>query len=121
MMPYGFLRAATANNATVKPQTMGGKKYNVLTFMGQNKAPVTGYINDQNMVERVETRIDNAMLGDMFRDYIVAIEGPQSEARASAIIAEAKRLIPNKPIRYVVNTHHHFDLITLTWLPTWIG
>ena len=49
------------------------------------------------------------MLGDMFRDYIVVIEGPQSEARASAIIAEAKRLIPNKPIRYVVNTHHHFD------------
>ena len=37
------------------------------------------------------------------------IEGPQSEERASAIIAEAKRLIPGKPIRYVVNTHHHID------------
>ena len=26
-----------------------------------------------------------------------------------AVIAEAKRLIPNKPIRYVINTHSHID------------
>jgi glyoxylase-like metal-dependent hydrolase (beta-lactamase superfamily II) len=24
-------------------------------------------------------------------------------------LAEARRLVPNKPIKYVVNTHHHFD------------
>jgi len=39
----------------------------------------------------------------------VIIEGPQSEERANAIIAEAKKIIPNKPIKYVVNTHNHFD------------
>jgi glyoxylase-like metal-dependent hydrolase (beta-lactamase superfamily II) len=44
-----------------------------------------------------------------FKDHIVVIEGPQSQERANAIIAEAKQLIPNKPIRYVVNTHQHFD------------
>jgi glyoxylase-like metal-dependent hydrolase (beta-lactamase superfamily II) len=45
-----------------------------------------------------------------FRDYIVLFEGgPQSEARAQEIIAEAKTLIPNKPIRYSILTHHHFD------------
>jgi glyoxylase-like metal-dependent hydrolase (beta-lactamase superfamily II) len=192
MMPHGFLQAAAKNNATLMTKTVGGKKYNVLTFTGQNKAKVNGYINEQNMVERVETWIDNAMLGDMlfeaaytdyrdfggvkfptrivqkqgdypildltisdvkpniavniqppaaqapaaapaqatseklgdgvylilggyaavavdFKDYIVVIEGPQSEERASAIMAEAKKLIPNKPIRYVVNTHAHFD------------
>jgi len=191
MMPHGFLQAAVKNNATLLSKTVNGKKYNVLTFMGQNKAKVNGYINDQNLVERVETWIDNAMLGDMlfdatytdykdfggvkfptkivqkqgdypildltitdvkpnapvniqapppqapaaatsatseklgdgvylilggyaalavdFKDYIVVIEGPQSEDRASAIIAEAKKLIPNKPIRYVINTHAHFD------------
>jgi glyoxylase-like metal-dependent hydrolase (beta-lactamase superfamily II) len=197
MTPHGFLKAAAMNNATVRSQTMNGKKYNVVTFMGQNKAAVNGYINDQNLVERVETKIDNAMLGDMpfeaiysdfkdfsgvkfptkivqrqgghpileltvsdvkpnaavtiqapqgrggaapaaaaapagtpsekladgvylilggyaslaidFKDYIVVVEGAQSDERGSAVIAEAKRLIPNKPIRYVVNTHHHFD------------
>jgi glyoxylase-like metal-dependent hydrolase (beta-lactamase superfamily II) len=191
MMPHGFLQAATKNNATVSAKTVGGKKYKVVSFTGQNKAKVNGYINDQNLVERVETWIDNPVLGDMlfdstysgykdfngvkfptkivqkqgdysildltitdvkpnvttniqpaaggggggpaqatseklgdgvylilggyaavavdFKDYIVVIEGPQSEERASAIIAETKKLIPNKPIRYVVNTHAHFD------------
>src|SRR5436309_10843001 len=33
----------------------------------------------------------------------------QSQARAVAYIAETKKLIPNKPIRYVVNTHPHSD------------
>lgn len=42
-------------------------------------------------------------------DYIVLIESPQNEARAAEVIAEAHRLIPGKPIRYVVNTHAHFD------------
>ena len=50
-----------------------------------------------------------ACLAVDFKDYIVVIEGPQSEARATQIITEAKRLIPGKPIRYVVNTHHHID------------
>lgn len=42
-------------------------------------------------------------------DHIVLIESPQSEARATEVIAEAHRLIPGKPIKYVVNTHAHFD------------
>jgi glyoxylase-like metal-dependent hydrolase (beta-lactamase superfamily II) len=50
-----------------------------------------------------------AALAVDFKDYIVVIEGPQNDQRAEAIIAEAKRVIPNKPIKYVVNTHQHFD------------
>ena len=42
-------------------------------------------------------------------NYIVMIEAPQNEQRALAFIAEARRQIPNKPSRYVINTHHHFD------------
>ena len=199
MMPQGFLRAAAMKRATVEAKTMGGKKYTVVTFVGDNKAKVNGYINDQNMVERVETWIDHPLLGDMlfeaiysdykdaggaqfpmhivqkqggypildlnvndvkvnaavdiqapqgrggapapaaaapanppaqseklgdgvylitggyaviavdFKDYIALIECGQSEDRALAVIGEAKRLIPNKPIRYVINTHSHFD------------
>ena len=44
-----------------------------------------------------------------FRDYTVIIESSVSEGRALANIAEAKRLVPNKPVRYHVNTHHHGD------------
>src|SRR5688572_1285280 len=44
-----------------------------------------------------------------FRDHIMMLEAGQAEARALAYIAEAKKLIPNKPIRYVMNTHPHSD------------
>ena len=70
MMPHGFLRAAATKNATVEARTIGGKKYNVVTFVGDNKAKVNGYINEQNMVERVETWIDNQFLGDMLFEAI---------------------------------------------------
>jgi glyoxylase-like metal-dependent hydrolase (beta-lactamase superfamily II) len=44
-----------------------------------------------------------------FKDFITVVEGPLDDARSNAVIAAAKRLIPNKPIRYLVNTHHHWD------------
>ena len=44
-----------------------------------------------------------------FGDYIVVVEGPSNEARSEAVIAEAKKLVPGKPIKYVINTHAHFD------------
>jgi glyoxylase-like metal-dependent hydrolase (beta-lactamase superfamily II) len=198
MTPHGFLRAAAARNATVETRSAAGKRYTVVSFAGDNKARVSGYINQQNIVERVETQIDNAFFGDMpfeaiysdyklvdgvqfpmhivqrqgghpifdltvsdvkvnaavniqpaqgrggapgggaaapaatvpsekladgiylilggyaaiafdFKDHIAILEGGQSEARGLAVIAEAKRLIPGKPIRYLVNTHSHID------------
>jgi glyoxylase-like metal-dependent hydrolase (beta-lactamase superfamily II) len=44
-----------------------------------------------------------------FKDYLMILEAGQNEARALAYIAEAKKLAPNKPIRYVMNTHPHAD------------
>jgi glyoxylase-like metal-dependent hydrolase (beta-lactamase superfamily II) len=211
--PWGFLKGAAANSATVQAQTVAGRRFNVVTWMAPIKSPggqpyrVVGYISPQNLVERVETWLENPVLGDMhvetlyseyrdnnglkypativqkragwptfeaqilgadanpanikelltpppppagrgagpgpaggpppappaatseklaegvyritggyvalaveFADHIFVYEGaPQNEARALAILAEAKRVIPNKPIRYAVISHHHFD------------
>jgi glyoxylase-like metal-dependent hydrolase (beta-lactamase superfamily II) len=194
--PFGFIKGATANNAAVSSATMDGTKYTVVTFTLQNKYKIAGYINGQNLVERVHTSIDNEVLGDMpveawytdykdfggvkfptmivekhagfpvsilavsdvkpnaavtiasrpadtaagaavqavsarsekvadgvfylkggthhsvaveFSDHVAVIEAPLNEERSLAVIAEVKKLFPNKPIRYVINTHHHFD------------
>ena len=45
---------------------MNGKKYTVVTFPVEQKAPsgqpysISGYIDDQNMVAKVETRIEDS-------------------------------------------------------------
>ena len=200
MTPQGFVRAATVRNATFEGNKMvEGTRYYVVSFMGDNKAKVTGYINAQNQVERVETMIDHPVTGDtpfqalysdfktvdsvqfpmhivqtqggypifdltlsdvkvnapvtiqaaapagggggggggaaaapatpheviskgvyLFNsgyavmaidmgDHILFLEPGNSEARALAVIAEAKKLMPGKPIRTVLNTHTHFD------------
>ena len=44
-----------------------------------------------------------------FNDYIAVAEAPLSEERSLAVLAEAKKLVPNKPVKYVLTTHHHFD------------
>ena len=188
--PHGFLKAAAANNATAQPSNDGSEI--TLTMAGNHK--YVGRINAQNQVERVQTWIDNPVLGDTpveiaysdyrdfngvqfparivrtqggypvlditvsavtknpavdlpvpdqvrsytpppvtvtaekladgvyyikggthhsvaidQRDHIVVVEGPQDEARSNAVIAKVKETIPNKPIKYLVNTHVHFD------------
>lgn len=188
--PHGFLKAAAAHNATSQPAEGGSE---ISFTMGGNHRYM-GRINGQNQVERIQTWIDNAVLGDtpvevtyseyrdfngvMFparivrsqgghpvlditvstvtkntpvdiqvpdhvrnftpppvtvavekladgvyylkggshhsvaidqRDHIVVVEAPQDEARSLAVIAKVKETIPNKPIRFVINSHVHFD------------
>jgi glyoxylase-like metal-dependent hydrolase (beta-lactamase superfamily II) len=186
--PYGFLRLAATKPVTLESKQVNGKQYKIVTVTVNNNK-VIGYINSDNLVERVDTKIDNAVLGDIayestysdyrsvgnvkfpyhivqqqggypvydlkvndvkvnvpvtiilpgqntqasvtkseklgegvylitggysviavdFKDHIVLFESGQNDERAAAVIAETKRLIPNKPIKYVVNTHPHFD------------
>lgn len=210
--PWGFLKGAAANNATASRRKVNGKNYTVLTWSPTVKAPsgksyvINGYVNQQNIVDRVETWLGDNIMGDMhilatytgwkdfggvmapskivqtrggwpyfevsvtaakanppdiatlvpapapaggrgggggggapaplivtseklgdglyrlttgpgsydsviveFKDYVMMLEAGQSEARGLAYIAETKKLIPNKPIRYVMNTHPHSD------------
>ena len=44
-----------------------------------------------------------------FKDFLVVVESSVTEGRALANIAEAHRLVPGKPIKYHVNSHHHSD------------
>ena len=209
--PWGFLKGAAENNATVSKKKVEGKNYTVLTWSPKVTAPsgknyvINGYVDQQNMVDRVETWLGENIMGNMhilavysgwkdfggvmapakivqtrggwpffevdvtaakanppdlatlapippapagrggaggggapamnvtseklgdglyrlttgpgsydsviveFKDYVMMLEAGQSEARALAYIAETKKLIPNKPIRYVFDTHPHSD------------
>jgi glyoxylase-like metal-dependent hydrolase (beta-lactamase superfamily II) len=50
----------------------------------------------------------NSVLIEM-ADHAILVEAPLYDGRTQAVLAEAKRLLPSKPIRRVVNSHHHFD------------
>ncbi|OFV90330.1 MAG: hypothetical protein A3G76_13015 [Acidobacteria bacterium RIFCSPLOWO2_12_FULL_65_11] len=188
--PQGFIKAAMANNATVRP-AVGGTE---VSFTIGAKYKMTGLLDAQNRVERVETWFDQPIVGDMLvetiytgyqdfggvmfpsrihqrqdgfasldltissvranpavditvpdnvrsftppaitvtaqkmaegvfyltggthhslavemRDHLVLADVPNGEARALAVIAKAKEVMPNKPIRYLVTSHHHWD------------
>ena len=72
--PWGFLKGASANNATVRAQRIGGRPYNVVSWLTPQKSPsgqtyrVNGYINDQNLIDRVETWVEHPVLGDLHVD-----------------------------------------------------
>lgn len=74
--PWGFLKGAAANNATVSTRKVGAKSYTVLTWSPTVKAVsgknyvINGYVNDQNIVERVETWLGENIMGDM---HILAV------------------------------------------------
>ena len=188
--PQGFVKAAMANNASMR-NARGGTE---VSFTVGGKYKMTGIINAQGQVEKVQTWIDHPIVGDMLvettysgykdfggvpfpshlvqtqdgypsldltissvtanpavdiavpdnvrtfspppvrvesqkmgdgvfyltggthhslvvemKDHIVVVDTPNNEARASAVLAKAKELVPNKPIRFVVTSHHHWD------------
>jgi glyoxylase-like metal-dependent hydrolase (beta-lactamase superfamily II) len=69
MTPHGFLKAAAANNALVTPARADGRTVHVVSFLVGTRT-LTGYINDQHLVERVETRAAHPILGDMVVEAI---------------------------------------------------
>jgi glyoxylase-like metal-dependent hydrolase (beta-lactamase superfamily II) len=87
LTPWGFLRGARSNGSEESSQVVDGNRYTVATWKspaGQT-APsgisytVRGYIDEQNLVARVETWTEDAFMGDLhvaalFSNY-VALDG----------------------------------------------
>src|SRR5688572_15782336 len=44
-----------------------------------------------------------------FADHIAMVEAPLGEERSIAVLEAVAKAIPNKLVRYIINTHHHFD------------
>jgi glyoxylase-like metal-dependent hydrolase (beta-lactamase superfamily II) len=44
-----------------------------------------------------------------FKDHLAVVEAPQNAERTLAVLAEAEKTVPKKRVRFVINTHHHFD------------
>jgi glyoxylase-like metal-dependent hydrolase (beta-lactamase superfamily II) len=45
----------------------------------------------------------------VFQDHVLLIEAPQGTERAQAVLAKVRETAGDKPVRYVVPTHYHFD------------
>ena len=73
--PWGFLKGAAESNTTASRRVMDGKSYTVLSWSPAVKAAsgksytINGYVDDENLVERVETWLGDNIMGDM---HIVA-------------------------------------------------
>jgi glyoxylase-like metal-dependent hydrolase (beta-lactamase superfamily II) len=69
--PWGFIKGAEANGATLATRMVNGKRYQVLTWNAPAKSPggknyqLVGFVNADKVVERVETRLDHGVFGDM--------------------------------------------------------
>jgi glyoxylase-like metal-dependent hydrolase (beta-lactamase superfamily II) len=69
--PWGFLKGAEANNATTVRRSVGGKRYQVISWDTPARSPggkpyrMVGYLNADKLVEKVETWLEHPVFGDM--------------------------------------------------------
>ncbi len=78
LTPWGFLKAADSYDAIETGQTLDNNPVTAVTWMSPvtqtslsgMRYTVTGYINTQNQVERVETWVEDPFMGDM---HVVAL------------------------------------------------
>jgi hypothetical protein len=70
LTPYGFLKGAMANDATAETKAVDGATYKIVTFTLPGNHKVVGYINDKDLVERVEVRTDDdVLIQAVYHDY----------------------------------------------------
>src|SRR5438093_1742511 len=68
--PHGFIKEALkAGSASVKSETIDGKKYDAVTISTDGKDKVIGYFTSEGTLEKIQTWVDNNVLGDMVVEY----------------------------------------------------
>ena len=114
LTPWGFLKGAAANNATLKKTKVNGVEYKVLTWTPPQKSPsglqykVSGYIDADNLVEHTETWVDHPILGDLHHEFFYknyqSFNGVMVPARISqrqismeTFVATIGAALPNPP------------------------
>ena len=97
--PWGFLKGAAANNATAARRNVDGESYTVLSWSPTVKAAsgkaytINGYVNADNLVERVETWLGENIMGDMhivakysdWRDFGGGVQCRRGSSRRAAV------------------------------------
>lgn len=72
LTPYGFLKGALADNASLETKKVYGDSYRTLSFTLPGNHKVVGYINDKDLIDRIETWIGDGAdvhVEAMYRDY----------------------------------------------------
>jgi glyoxylase-like metal-dependent hydrolase (beta-lactamase superfamily II) len=78
------------------PEKVGKRKYGVKS---KEVAPGIWYLRGSS----------HHSVAIEMKDHAVVYEGPLNDARGSAVYNAVRKLIPSKKIKYVINSHHHFD------------
>jgi glyoxylase-like metal-dependent hydrolase (beta-lactamase superfamily II) len=68
LTPYGFIRLANQNKPAAETQAVAGRNFNVVSFAvsrGNQTYRMKGYFNAENILERIETWLDDPVFGDM--------------------------------------------------------
>lgn len=189
--PHGVLKAALRNKATMVRRNEDGKTFWAVSFAEPGRFTATALINAEGLVERIESRLSNPVMGDVdvvtrfsgyrdhmgirfparieqsqggfpvldlavnefisnvradiavpdlvraareqvtvervangvwfvaggshnsvaieMKDHLVLVESPLFDGRSLPVFEAVRKLAPDKPVRYVVNSHHHFD------------
>ena len=189
--PHGVIKAAIRNNATLAWNTRNGKSLAAVSFAQPGRFTATAFINEDYLVERIESRLPDPVLGETtavttysgyrdfggvkfpsrieqsqgghpvlevavkevqpnapaeiilpdnvrsatervsadkvaegvwfiaggshnsvaieMKDHMVLVETPLNDARSGPVLDQVKQLAPGKPIRFVINSHGHFD------------
>jgi len=121
--PHGVLRAALRNDAKVARRVVDGRTVTTVAFTEPGRFRAVATV-DGGRVVRVDSRVPDPTFGETdvvttygaYQDFggfpfptrITQAAGG-NDGRTLPVLEQVKKLAPGKPIRYVVNSHAHFD------------